>query len=83
MAHFRGTVTGNRETASRLGSKGSGLVVEAQSWQGKVRVHLFHDESTGKDMVRVWKDYHNGAGVSRLLYRGPVGDTEAITEGTG
>jgi len=72
MAHFRGIVTGNRGPVSRLGSKGSGLQIRAESWEGAVQVLLRHDEETGHDMVLVELDTHYGQGVSRTLYQGLV-----------
>ncbi len=41
MAHFYGTIQGNRGQASRLGSKTSGLSLTAASYQGAVNTHLF------------------------------------------
>lgn len=76
MAHFRGTVSGARGEASRLGHKASGMRVEAQSWQGKVVTVLTYDETTGKDMATVYLERHNGAGTSVQLYSGPVGGSE-------
>lgn len=79
MAHFRGVVQGNRKQASRLGSKDSGLTVQAQSWQGKCYVYMWHDEESGKDMVNVMLTQHsNGAGCapSRVVFRGPVDGSE-------
>lgn len=75
MAQFRGILDGNRGEASRLGTKQSGLRVEAQSWQGKAVVQLYHDAESGKDMVRVTLAQHqNGAGPYPpiLLYDGPI-----------
>ncbi len=70
MAHFYGSVSGARGEASRLGHKSSGLSTKAASWQGAVVVHLY--ESDGVDMARVSLATHNGAGVDRVLYDGPV-----------
>lgn len=76
MAHFRGTLQGTRGEASRLGTKSSGLRVEAASWQGKVVTKLF--EQDGKDFAEVWLLPHDGQGTSRQLYSGPVsGKVEA------
>lgn len=50
MAHFYGTIKGQRGQASRLGGKTSGLETYAASWQGAVSVRLWVDEATGKDM---------------------------------
>lgn len=78
MAHFRGTVQGGRTEASRLGHKGTGITVQAQSWQGKVVVYLSHDEKTGKDIAEVVLSSHHGGGVEqpRVLFRGPVDGSE-------
>ncbi len=75
MAHFRGTVSGGRTQASRLGHKSTGLEVTAASWQGAVSVCLWHDASTNTDLAEVTLTRHvNGAGVVRdvVLYRGPI-----------
>lgn len=73
MAHFRGYIQGMRGSASRLGSKGSGLTVNAASWEGAVHVNLWHDEEDDVDMASVKLDEHHGRGESRILYHGPVG----------
>jgi hypothetical protein len=70
MAHFYGTVEGETKQASRCGNKRSGLVTQAASWQGCVRVRLYHEN--GKDMARVSLERWEGKGTSRVLYDGPV-----------
>lgn len=80
MAHFRGTIRGQRGEASRLGNRSSGLNVGAASYQGAVEVYLYvHD---GRDFARirlvphVWEDKQGktqAAGTYRDLYDGPVG----------
>jgi hypothetical protein len=71
MAHFYGAVSGKAKTkASRLGSKNSGLAVEACSWQGKVVVYL--SECDGTDMATVSLEPHHGHGTCKMLYHGPV-----------
>lgn len=74
MAQFRGTIQGMRGEASRLGSKETGLTVNAASWDGEVTVRLFH--ANGIDMVDVSLLSH-GKGDRRTLYRGPVAGQEA------
>jgi|TARA_Y100000310_G_scaffold228936_1_gene231284 hypothetical protein len=74
MAHFRGTIQGARGPASRLGDKGTGLHVNAASWEGAVDVRLY--EAGGVDMAQVYLRKHNGAGVDRVLYDGPVSGGE-------
>lgn len=78
MAHFRGTVQGNRGDASRLSGKEKGIRVEAQSWQGKVVVVLYHDEQHDTDRANVRLEPHSGAGRSTLLYDGPVAGLDDI-----
>lgn len=77
MATFRGTIQGQRGEASRLGSAKSGLAVRAASWSGAVDVRLFVSRS-GVDMCEVTLAKHFGAGVERLLYRGPVSGSETL-----
>lgn len=80
MAHFRGIIQGNRGPASRLGSKSSGLRVEAASWDGKVVVEL--REVNGVDYAWVSLRPHHGSGTTLVLYDGPVsGAAPAFTAG--
>lgn len=72
MAHFRGTLQGARGEASRLGGKGSGLSATAASWEGRVEVSLYYDESKDCDMARVCLTQHHGRGVYVELYNGPL-----------
>jgi hypothetical protein len=79
MAQFRGWIKGQRGQASRLGSKASGLDANLASWQGSVSVSLWTTED-GVDMARVWLAPHtNGAGISQLLYDGPISGQGAAT----
>lgn len=72
MAQFRGTVSGGRGTASRLGHKSTGLRTRAASYSGAVEVRLYHDSATGIDMAEVMLTQHQNAGSFRVLYQGPV-----------
>lgn len=53
MAHFRGTLTGNRGEASRLGTKNSGLHGTANGWNVGVSFDLWYDEEKNEDTVLV------------------------------
>lgn len=78
MVHFRGEVTGRGLAASCLGTRASGLRTEAQSWQGKVEVRLSHDAETGIDYALVSLMPHEGSGVCKTLYFGPVGEYKPV-----
>lgn len=80
MAHFYGTVEGNRGLASRLGAKNSGLSTVAASWSGAVDVNLWHDYENDVDMARVSLTRWRGKGTERILYSGPVSGIELETE---
>jgi hypothetical protein len=70
MAHFYGTLQGARGQASRLGTRNSGLRVEACSWQGKVVVTMRSRD--GVDYAEVSLQRHQGHGTSLVVYDGPV-----------
>lgn len=72
MAHFYGTLQGQRGQATRCGSKAGGLTTVAASWQGAVEVTLYLDEETGSDMARVEFRQWHGQGTSGLIYDGPI-----------
>jgi len=82
MARFLGTIQGQRGEASRLGSKASGLRVDASSWQGRISVFLY--ERNGVDMALVRFEMHHGKGTDRkIIYEGPVSGACAECRGTG
>lgn len=71
MAHFYGSVLGNRGAATRLGGKSSGLDTEAAGWKGCIHTHIYHDDATGKDMYRVvLKPWSNSGGETREIASG-------------
>lgn len=72
MARFYGSVKGQGQLAHRLGGKKSGISLAAASWQGSVSVSLWHDSRNDVDMCEVELKPWQGAGTSKLLYRGPV-----------
>jgi len=74
MSHFYGVLQGNRGQATRCGTKKSELRVTAASWQGAVEIRLWHDPETDKNMVSVYKRSWHGAGIWKILYKGPVGE---------
>lgn len=52
MAQFLGSVSGTRGEATRLGSKNSGLTVQANGWNVGVTVHARHVD--GEDVFDVY-----------------------------
>jgi len=73
MAHFYGTLQGARGAASRLGHKSSGIRTCAASWSGAIRVEVYYNEETGKDMYRVVQTPWQGRGVCEVLAEGEIG----------
>jgi len=72
MAQFYGSVRGQRGAATRLGGKASGLDVTAASYEGAVKVRLFHNGELGENWALVELAPWQGSGSSRVLYHGPV-----------
>ncbi|MCK9370444.1 hypothetical protein M0R04_11090 [Candidatus Dojkabacteria bacterium] len=50
MSHFYGYLEGNRGTATRCGSKKSGITAHIKSWNNDVYASLHADEN-GKDVL--------------------------------
>ena len=73
MAHFYGTIQGQRGQASRLGTKASGLSVIAASWGGAIDVRIWHDTIKNIDRFEISQIRHHGQGVSELIASGIVG----------
>lgn len=66
MARFRGTIQGNRGEASRLGTKGSGLGVTCNGWNGGVSVYA--DVNTkDEDVFYIYATAGSGYGLGEGL----------------
>jgi len=74
MAHFYGSIQGNRGEATRLGTSNSGMSAVAASWDGCIKIYMWHDTIKDINRYEVWQDTWHGSGVSRLLSRGIVGE---------
>ena len=73
MAHFYGTVQGNRGEGTRLGTTKSGITTHAAGWGGAIRTEVFYDAKTGRDMYRVELiPWQGSGGVSRVLAEGEL-----------
>lgn len=77
MSHFYGTLQGSRGRATRCGTKNSELETTAASWEGCVKVRLYHDPETDTDMAEVWLDRWHGSGTREELWSGPVKGSKA------
>ena len=73
MSHFYGTLNGSRGEATRQGTKNSGITVVAASWNGCIRVSMWHNEETGHDVFSVDQEPWHGAGDRHCLASGIVG----------
>lgn len=60
MAQYRGTLQGNRGSASRLGTKSSDLTVTAHGWHLGLRAVMYWDETAQEDRLRV--ELNSGSG---------------------
>lgn len=54
MAQFMGVIRGNRDAASRLGSKDSGIDGHIKGWRSGVKVKAYHDSDTNRDVFDVY-----------------------------
>ena len=79
MSHFCGKLQGGRGEATRCGHKTSGIHTVAASWSGAIAVHVEHVD--GEDIAEVRMNPWHGNGVSKVLYRGPVGEYKNEVEG--
>lgn len=79
MAHFYGTLQGNRGEATRCGTKQSGIETYAASWDGAVRTHLYQDDA-GRDFACVETVPWQGSGPSVVFYKGPWPMPQAAIE---
>ncbi len=78
MAHFYGTLSGNRGEATRCGTKKSGLVTYAAGWGGAIRVSVIQDEATGEDRFHITQERWHGAGIYEVIAEGVLGKPAAI-----
>lgn len=81
MAHFYGSIQGNRGEATRCGTAGSGFQAVAASWQGAVYTTLEYDEKSDSDWAYVRLNPWRGAGTVMDLYRGPVNGNYRVGNG--
>ena len=74
MAQYYGRVQGNRGEATRLGTQDSGMDALAASWDGCIRTHIWYDATKRVNRYEVWQSTWRGAGISKLLSSGIIGE---------
>ena len=77
MSHFYGTISrsARKTQPTARGHKTTGLVVNAQSWEGQIETRLFYDPVTKTDRFEVWRKPHTGNDLNQetvLLLAGAV-----------
>jgi hypothetical protein len=72
MSQFYGTVRGQAATtATRRGSKSSGITTHAAGWRGAIRVDVFASEDGTEDRYLVTlTPWQSGGGQSSILAEG-------------
>ena len=71
MSKFYGEIRGSRGSATRCGSKKSGLTTVAASWAGAIEVHVFELDEVECFVVTMipW----HGNGPFKILCTGKIG----------
>jgi len=67
MSHFYGNIQGDRGEATRGGSKDSGIAGHIRGWRTGAKIECYHDDESGKDIVRVYKTGGSGGGNRELI----------------
>ncbi len=71
MSHFYGTLQGSRGTATRCGTKNSGLQTNAAGWRGAIQVTIFEDNGVDRFKVSL-VPWQNSGGQSVVLATGEL-----------
>ena len=82
MAHFYGTLKGNRGAASRLGTKASDMTTTCQSWEGSVTVCMWHDEAEDRNWVELQTHVGSRSG-GQTIFLGPLSDLLTLKDWQG
>lgn len=76
MSHFYGTLDNNgiHQSKTLRGFASSGLNVEAQSWQGKIRIELDVDVE-GNNNYKIFRSNHGSSNIETgLIAKGKFND---------
>jgi hypothetical protein len=76
MSHFYGTIpeSARKTVPSARGHKATGLTTVAASWDGAIRVNLWHDPNNEVDCYEVEMIPWEGQGNQHVVARGVLGD---------
>lgn len=74
MAHFFGSIEGNRGKATRLGSRDSGMSATAAGWKGAIKTRIYHEEGVDHYVVELIP-WQSSGGNTQVLARGVLNAT--------
>ena len=69
MAEFYGYLSGNRGTATRCGSKNSGIRATIKSWRNTINCYLHYDEKDN-DKLDIKTENHDGKDNLKVFING-------------
>ena len=81
MAHFYSLIQGNRGQATRCGTKDSGFTATAASWTGAIRTDLWYAPEDDVNRYTVVMIPWRGAGCTRIMATGIVGEFKWMEPG--
>ena len=67
MAHFYGSMQGNKGEVTRCGTKKSGMTAHIRGWNIGVKVNIRHDKETGKDNYTIYETGGSNGGSETLI----------------
>ena len=82
MSHFYARIpqSGRKTMPTARGHKSTGISAEAMSYDGRIRVNMYHDDDSGEDWFEVEMLPHpaTDTGDIATLATGKVGDLESV-----
>ena len=83
MSHFYAKIpiSARKTVPTARGHKSTGVETVGASWRGAIQTRIWHDTNTDSDMFEVWMRSHHGAGDSKMLARGTIGDSSSVHNG--
>jgi len=85
MSHFYAQIdeSARQTNATARGHKATNIGAVVASWEGGIRVRLWHDETTGQDRFEVGHEVWKDAGLNQIIAAGIVGKSGFIAFETG